>query len=126
MHVLIVESNPSLGLLWTRHLERFGARVVLVDSDAGAIQALCDTVFEVIILNLVVGDGAALTVADFASYRQPAARIIFVTNAGFFSDGSIFQFFANAAALVPSTTRPEDLAALVEHHAAFGTAASRP
>jgi len=74
----------------------------------------------------VLGDGAALTVADFASYRQPEARIIFVTNAGFFSDGSIFQFFGNAAAIVPCTTPPEDLAALVEHHAAFGTDNSRP
>ncbi|AKO97228.1 MAG: response regulator transcription factor [Marinovum algicola] len=126
MHVLIVESNPSLGLIWARHLERFGARVVLVDAPPPAIQALTDTEFEVIVLNLVLGDGAALTVADFASYRQPEARIIFVTNAGFFSDGSIFQFFGNAAAIVPCTTPPEDLAALVEHHAAFGTDNSRP
>ena len=43
MHVLIVESNPSLGLIWARHLERFGARVVLVDAPPPAIQALTDT-----------------------------------------------------------------------------------
>ncbi|WP_323764951.1 hypothetical protein [Marinovum sp.] len=126
MHVLIVEANPALGLIWTRHLERLSARVVLVDAEGAAIQALTDTDFEVIILNLDLAGGIALTVADFASYRQPEARVIFVTNAGFFSDGSIFQFFGNAAALLPCTTPPEDLAALVEHHAATGSELSRP
>ena len=34
--------------------------------------------------------GVAMAVADFASYRRPEARVIFVTNTSFFSDGSIF------------------------------------
>lgn len=125
MHVLIVETNLALGMVWARHLERFGVRVVLAQSQADAIQALTDTEFDVIILDLVLGEGSALAVSDFACYRQPKARVIFVTNTGFFSDGSIFQFCVNAAALVPSTTPPEDLAALVEHQAACGKAASR-
>lgn len=125
MHVLIVESNPSLGMLWARHLERFGVRVVLAQSQDDAIQALSDTMFEVIVLDLVISGGAALAVSDFACYRQPSARVIFVTNTSFFSDGSIFQFCGNAAAILPSTTPPEDLAALVEHHAASGKAVSR-
>ena len=121
MHVLIVESNPGLGMIWARHLERFGIRVMLAETQAKAIQALTDTRFEVIVLDLVIDEGgAALAVADFACYRQPSARVIFVTNTSFFSDGSIFQYCVNAAALVPSTTPPEDLAALIEHHAANG------
>lgn len=118
MHVLIVESNPSLGMLWARHLERFGVRVVLAHTQDDAIQALSDTLFEVILLDLVLGDGSALAVSDFACYRQPEARVIFVTNTSFFSDGSIFQYCVNAAAFVPSSTPPDDLAALVEHHGA--------
>ncbi|MCJ7871813.1 response regulator [Marinovum sp. 2_MG-2023] len=126
MHVLIVEDDPALGLVWARHLERFGVRVVLTQSHEEAVQALTDTNFEVIVMNLLIEGGSAMALADFASYRQPKARVIFVTNTSFFSDGSIFQYCANAAALVPSTTPPEDLAALVEHHAATGTPASRP
>ncbi|MDA7428492.1 hypothetical protein PGB28_08470 [Primorskyibacter aestuariivivens] len=126
MRVLIVEANLSLGSLWARHLERFGARVVLTQGQSDAVQALQDQTFEIIVLNLQIGDGAAFAVSDFASFKQPDARVIFVTNSRFFSDGSIFEFSPNACALVPGTTRPEDLAALVEHHAAVGNTASRP
>jgi len=52
--------------------------------------ALCGGIFDVIVLDLALEEGSALAVADFASYRHPDARVIFVTNASFFSDGSIF------------------------------------
>ncbi|SHJ94889.1 Response regulator receiver domain-containing protein [Ruegeria lacuscaerulensis ITI-1157] len=118
MKVLIVESNPELGRVWQRHLERQGAEVTLADSQEAAILALYGTPFEVIILDLVLESGSALAVADFASYRRPDARVIFVTNTTFFSDGSIFAHSSNACAYVQSNTPPEDLAAMVEHYAA--------
>ena len=117
MKVLIVESKPELGLLWQRHLERQGADVDLVHSQQDAILALYRTDFDIIVLDLVLSDGSALAVADFASYRRPDARVIFVTNTSFFSDGSIFAHSSNACAFVQSATPPEDLAAMVEHYA---------
>ena len=119
MNVLIVESKPELGLLWQRHLERLGADVSLVHSQEAAILALYGTDFEIIVLDLVLEPGSALAVADFASYRRPDARVIFVTNTSFFSDGSIFAHSTNACAYVQSETPPEDLAAMVEHYAAL-------
>jgi len=56
---------------------------------------------------------------DFANYRRPDVQIFFVTNTTFISDGSFSQYFANAYALVQSSTPREDLAAMVEHYA-FG------
>ncbi len=117
MNVLIVESKPELGLLWRRHLERQGADVTLVHSQEAAIMALYGEEFEIIVLDLVLDHGSALAVADFASYRHPDARVIFVTNTTFFSDGSIFAHSPNACAYVQSETPPEDLAAMVEHYA---------
>jgi DNA-binding response OmpR family regulator len=117
MKVLIVESNPDLGGLWQRHLQRQGADVSLVQTQEAAILALYGTDFEIIVLDLVLADGSALAVADFASYRRPDARVIFVTNTTFFSDGSIFAHSPNACAYVQSETPPEDLAAIVEHYA---------
>ncbi|WP_425046650.1 response regulator transcription factor [Primorskyibacter sp. S87] len=119
MKVLIVESNPDLGKLWQRHLERQGSDVTLVPSQEAAILALYGTEFEIIVLDLVLDQGSALAVADFASYRRPEARVIFVTNTSFFSDGSIFAHSPNACAYVQSETPPEDLAAMVEHYAAL-------
>ena len=117
MNVLIVESQSELGLLWQRHLERLGAEVSLASSQEGAIAKLYSEDFDIIVLDLVLRQGSALAVADFASYRRPDAQVIFVTNTSFFSDGSIFAYSPNACAYVQSSTPPEDLAAMVEHYA---------
>jgi DNA-binding NtrC family response regulator len=116
MKVLIVESNADLGQLWQRHVARQGAQVQLVEGQSAAVDCLLLGRFDIIVLDLVLNEGSALAVADFASYRQPDARVIFVTNTTFFSDGSIFQHSPNACAFVPSSSPPEDLAAMVEHY----------
>jgi len=118
MNVLIVEGKPELGRLWQRHLQRMGARADLALGQRDAVAALQDRAFDILVLDLVLDDGSALAVADFASYRRPDARVIFVTNTSFFSDGSIFSVASNACAFLPSATPPEDLAAMVEHYAA--------
>ena len=116
MKVLIVESSPELGTLWRRHLERQGMDVTCVTTQEEAIACLSAEPVEIIILDLVLAEGSALAVSDFASYRRPDARVIFVTDTTFFSDGSIFAHSSNAQAFLPSSTSPEDLAAMVEHY----------
>lgn len=116
MQVLIVESNAELGALWKRHIERFGHQVQAVRSQQEAIAALSGEDIGVVVLNLFLDGGSAVAVADYASYRRPDTKVIFVTNTAFFSDGSIFQHIGNAAAMVPSDGPPDDLAALVDYH----------
>jgi DNA-binding NtrC family response regulator len=116
MKVLIVEGNPHLGWVWQRHLERHGCDVVLAHDQSEAIETLRDIDVNVIVLDLILEDGSAFAVADFASYRRPDAKVIFVSNTDFFSDGSIFQHIPNACALMPSEMPPDDLSALVEHY----------
>ncbi|MDA5095418.1 response regulator [Aliiroseovarius sp. KMU-50] len=118
MQVLIVESNRELARVWTRSLERQGVDVLSADSEDSAITSLDSMPVDVIVMNVHLVDGNALAVADYAAYRAPNARVIFVTNSSFFSDGSIFSHVANAHACVPGETPPEDLAALVEYHGA--------
>ena len=117
MNVLIVESRPELGELWGRHLQRMGMDVHQVTGQSTAVAYLEEHAPDIILLDLVLREGSALAVADFASYRHPEARVIFVTDTSFFSDGSIFAHSSNACAFVPAGTRPEDLAAMVEHYA---------
>lgn len=119
MDVLIVESQPELGLLWKRHLERSGMTVAHVDGQESAIEYLTSYSPEIIILDLVLESGNALVISDFASFRHPDSRVIFVTDTTFFSDGSIFSHAQNACAYLQSNTPPEDLAALVEHYAGY-------
>ena len=116
MRVLIVQSNVNLGLLWQRHLERLEAQVCLVHTGEQALARIDDTSFDVIVLDLVLSKGSALTVADFAQFRQPNANVVFVTDTTFFSDGSIFNHSANARAFIETATPPKDLAAIVHHY----------
>ena len=116
MNVLIVESDADLRNVWRRHLERQSATVCHAGSQAEAVAKLQSCDVQVIVLSLDLTEGSALAVADFASYRRPDARVIFVTRTRFFSDGSIFQLALNTAAFVAAETAPEDLAAIVEHH----------
>jgi len=116
MRVLIVESNENLGNLWQRHLSRLGCNAILATTQSQAIDFLQKEDIAVIVLDLVLEEGSAFAIADYASYRQPDARVVFVTNTTFFSDGSIFQHIPNAYAFLQSQTPPEDLAEMVHHY----------
>lgn len=116
MRVLIVQSRPDLGQLWGQHLTRRGMNVTLCRSQSCAVRCLSTCDIDIIVMDIVLPGGAALAVADYASYRQPEARIIFVSSSSFFSDGSIFAHAANARAFVPAGTPPDDLAAMIEHY----------
>lgn len=116
MDVLIVESDPALGALWARHLQRHGMGVWLETTQSGAARALGVRRFDIIILDIVLDKGSALAISDLAGYRHPDTRVIFVTDSAFFSDGSIFAVSQNACAFLQSDTPPEDLTAMVEHY----------
>lgn len=116
--VLIVESVPELASVWQSHLVRQGMIVQSVAGQETATDFLSHNEVDIIILDLVIEEGSALAISDYANYRHPQARVIFVTNTSFFSDGSIFAHSANARAFVQSSTPPEDLAAMVAHYGA--------
>ena len=116
MKVLIVQSNAQLAQVWQRHLVRQGAEVLVAGQGSTAIAILEEEDFDVIVLDVVLDEGSALTVADVANFRQPDANVIFVTDTTFFSDGSIFSHSSNARAFVEKDTPPQDLAAIVEHY----------
>jgi CheY-like chemotaxis protein len=118
LSVLIVEPEEPLARLWGNALTRLGAEVMWVAGQSAAVAALTDSASDVIILNLELTEGSALAVADFAGYRRPTSRVVFVSRSSFFSDGSIFSVAANARAFLPLGTPPEDLAAMVAHYAA--------
>ena len=118
MRVLIVEDVVELANIWRNHLQREGAEVLCARTSDEAISLLSAHDVQVIIVALLLAEGdSAMAVADYAQYRRPDARLIFVSDTDFFSDGSIFEVMGNARALVPRATAPEDLAAMVEHYA---------
>lgn len=116
MHVLIVESDAVLGGIWCRHLERSGKHVTLVTTQEDAVAQIRSREFSIHVLDLVLTDGSSFAVADYAGFRRPEMKVIFVTRQSFFSDGSIFHHASNACAMVQPDTAPDDLDAVVEHY----------
>lgn len=116
--VLIVEQDPDLGRLWARHMERDGACVTIAQSQRAAKEALRAASYDALVVDLSLPEMSALAVAELASFLQPDARVVFVTPDDSFSGGAIFALSSNASAYLPTDTRPEDLAAIVEYHAA--------
>ncbi|MED7678276.1 response regulator [Rhodobacteraceae bacterium IMCC15231] len=102
MRVLVVEIHFESGCLWERALQRSGADVCFARSQSEAVKALMQDEFDIIVLDLVLKNGSAFAISDFANYRRPKARVVFVTNTSFFSDGSIFQHCSNACAYLQS------------------------
>ena len=118
MKVLIVESESGLAAIWQKHLQRMGMFAEVCGAQDDAIEHLTHHAPDIIILDLLLDEGSAFAVADYASFRMPDTRVIFVTNTSFFSDGSIFAFAPNACAFVQRATPPDDLVAMVEHYGA--------
>ena len=114
--VLIVAENPNIARIWARHLERQGHAVTVTCSEREAVDYMRANDVEVIVLDMMLTEGSAFFVADYASYRQPNAKIVSVTQQSFFSDGSLFQHVPNTAAIVPERTNPNDLAEIVAYH----------
>lgn len=115
MRVLIVEHNEELGRIWSRFLEHRGLTVELATSQKDAIANMRFNEFDALVLELVLPDGGAIAISDYATYRFPDIPIITVTSGSFFSDGSIFQLMPNARGLMRTPFQPDDLAALLEH-----------
>lgn len=118
MRVLIVVGSLELGNIWARHLSRNGAEVVLAQDQQAAIAEISANKVDMIIVDIVLACGSAIAIADYAGFRRPEAKVIFVSNANFFSDGSIFQHIPNACAIMPSQSSADDIEAVVTYHAA--------
>lgn len=115
MRILIVEHNEDLGRIWARFLERQGFRVDLATCQTDAITRMRFKEYDALVLEIVLPDGGAIAISDYATYRFPDIPIITVTSGSFFSDGSIFDLMPNARGIMRTPFRVDDLAALIEH-----------
>lgn len=115
MRVLIAQHNAELGTLWAKFLEREGAETTLVLSQDEALKILRIQDFDALVLEMVLPDGGAIAIADFAAYRMPEVPIITVNSTSFFSDGSIFQLMPNVHSVMQAPVEATDLAAMVNH-----------
>lgn len=116
MRILLVQHDRDISDLWAGFLQRQGIDVVPAYTQSAAIDLLRFEVFDALVLDLVLPDGGAIAISDYATYRYPDVPIVAVTSTSFFSDGSIFELIPNARSLMRTPVRPDDLAAVLEHY----------
>ncbi len=118
MKILLVQHNEGLSDLWTAFLRREGIDVTQAFTQSEAIDILRFSDFDALVLDVVLSDGGAIAISDYATYRNPEIPIIAVTSGSFFSDGSIFELIPNARSLMRTPIRPFDLAVILDHYTA--------
>ena len=90
---------------------------VAAASQAQAVALMFEMAPSVVLIDIDLIQGSPIAVADFASYRHPAARVIFISDTEIFSDGSLFAHCSNVHAHIGRGMAEPDVAALVAHHA---------
>lgn len=116
MKILLVQHNEGLSDLWAAFLRREGGEVIQAYSQSDAVDALRFGTFDALILDVILPDGGAIAISDYATYRQPDIPIVAVTSNNFFADGSIFDLIPNARSLMRTPVVPADLAAVIDHY----------
>ena len=124
VRILLVQHNTGLSDLWAKFLQRQGVEVKQAATQMAAIDLIRFEEYDALVLDLVLPDGGAIAISDYATYRCPDVPIIAVTSTRFFSDGSIFDLIPNARSLMRTPVRPHDLVAVLEHYAPAKAAAS--
>jgi len=126
LRILIAQQVEEIGEIWAAFLRREGASVTLATSQGEALKQLRTQDFDALVLEMVLPDGGAIAIADFAAYRLPDVPIITVNSSNFFSDGSIFQLVPNIHTVLQAPVDGDDLVALVCHLRSKKSAPSCP
>jgi DNA-binding NarL/FixJ family response regulator len=94
-------------------------RLLEARDQAEAVAFLEDVRPHVMIIDLAMGGGSPLAVADYATFRCPDVRIIYAVGEAQsgFADGSIFGLGTNAHGCVTPSMAEGDVAAYLAHHA---------
>jgi DNA-binding response OmpR family regulator len=126
LNILVVEKTPARGAMLAILLERLGWQATCATSASDALAALDHIPVSGIVLNLDIPGDAVLSIPVYAGYRQPDACVLVLSGSGLFHDGSIFRLCSNACAFMGSANRPEDIVAVLDHHARRGAPVRTP
>ncbi|MEM9715753.1 MAG: hypothetical protein AAF826_04475 [Pseudomonadota bacterium] len=118
MNTLLVDFVGHRLSLWSRHLERCGLDVTTAETADAAMEKLTLMRFDTMVINMGLPGGTALSVSDYAIFKNPDIRIVAVSSDKFFSDGTLFKFIPNLRSHLADSVHVEDMSATVAHYAA--------
>ncbi|MEO0861229.1 MAG: response regulator [Pseudomonadota bacterium] len=130
MHILLLEDDPALRFALTEVLEDGKHMVHVAANIAEAAKLIEIERFDLLLLDLMIGDDLSTQIADLAGYRLPQAEIIYLTGSNRFPNGELFELSRNASWVLRKPVDFFELKAMVahtrQHPADKGTASALP
>lgn len=114
-HVLVLEDDPGLRLVFAEALRRQGDHVDEVSSCAEAIAFLRCARPSLVVLDLKIGAELSLPVADYAALRYPQLPVLCVTGCGMFAHGELFALSPNISCVLRKPVSIQDFRSTVQH-----------
>jgi DNA-binding NtrC family response regulator len=115
--VLVVEDEDILRSLWVEVFEGAGHEVDAAADATGARILLLGRTYDVVVLDLHLGQESGLSVATLATYVNPECKVIMITGSGLFAKGELFEIAPSVAAVLRKPVGIDELLAVSEHSA---------
>lgn len=109
MKILVVVDDPNLRSLWGRYFEEAGHEAFEVESEFHAISVLQAGAYDLVVLDLCPNRDHALGVTTFATYRNPACKVVVACGSSFYSRRQLFAMSPAVAAALRKPVNIEDL-----------------
>ena len=117
MDVLVVEDSEALCDLWVTVLKGAGHDAVGAAGPSEARKILLTRPMDAVLLDLNLGTESGLSVATMATWQNPDCIVIVVTGSQLFPRGELFAMDPSIVSVLRKPVAPQDLIAMVEHHA---------
>ncbi len=115
MKVLVVEDDPNLRALWGAVIGKAGHTARLVETEPAAREALMAEPYDLVLLDLYLGEKDGVAVANFATHLNPACRVVVVTGTSLYAKGELFAMAPSIWAVMRKPVDIEDIMALCAH-----------
>ena len=120
MKVLVVEDDPNLRTLWGAVIAKAGHDATSVETESDARDKLMGEAFDLVLLDLCLGERDSVSAANFATYLNPACKVVIVTGTSLYTKGELFALAPSVWAVMRKPVDIEDIMALCAHVAGEG------
>lgn len=115
MKCLVADDNADLARLWGLALEADGHDVTVCTDGIDAVNRMRVKNYDLLVLDLFMPGGGALSLARVAIYNNPDAQVLVVTGADCFAYGELLEMGENIAMVLRKPVSPMDLRHYVKH-----------
>ncbi|WP_264211951.1 response regulator [Leisingera thetidis] len=113
--VLLLEDDIGVRFTFNMALQEAGYDVRAVSNCADAISALSETLPDVLVLDLKIGEEMSLPVADYAALLRPDIPVVYITGSRLFAGGELFTLSRNIRWVLRKPVNLADLLSMVDH-----------